>query len=293
MMLVRDLQATTLLSQPVGEPVGKSVAEPLDAPVITWEKLPVDFILPDDPVDNLNQYPIADALTQILNLAGFLKGNAFTFMNYGLIATVNGKTIAKAPDWAYVPNVTVSREEIVRSYTPYLEGDVPLIVLEIISATDGGEYSKQRETPMGKWYFYEQVLKVPYYGIFEPDSGDFELYRLGNAGTYDRVLMEESGRYWIEGLNLTIAAWKGTLDRRTGYWLRFWDQDGTLLPWFSEVFEMTQQELEQTQQELGQAQQELGQTQQELGQTQQELVDEKSRADRLAAKLRSLGIEPD
>jgi Putative restriction endonuclease len=287
-MLVRDLQAATL-----SQPSSDSASESLDAPVITWEKLPVDFILPDDPVDNLNQYPIADALSEILRSSNLLKANAFTFMNYGLIATVNGKTIAKAPDWAYVPNVTVSREEIVRSYTPYLEGDVPTIVLEIISATDGGEYSKKRETPMGKWYFYEQVMKVPYYAIFEPDSGDFELYRLDRSGTYDRVLMEESGRYWIEGLNLTIAAWKGTRDRRSGYWLRFWDSEGTLLPWLPEILEMNQQELGQTQQVLGQTQEELGQTQEQLGQTQQQLADEKSRADRLAAKLRSLGIEPD
>ncbi len=273
--LAQDLKTTTLSSKPLSE----TLAEPLDAPVITWEKLPADFILPDDPVDNLNQYPIADGLTEILRLAGLLKENAFTFMNYGLIATVNGKTIAKAPDWAYVPNVTSSRDDIVRSYTPHLDGDVPLIVLEIISATDGGEYSKQRETPMGKWYFYEQVLKVPYYAIFEPDSGDFELYCLGSSGTYDRVLMEESGRYWIEGLNLTIAAWKGTRDRRQGYWLRFWDSEGTLLPWLPEILETTQQE--------------LGQTQQELEQTQQELAEEKALAARLAAKLRSLGIEPD
>ncbi len=280
--LLQDLKTATLSSKPLSE----TLAERLDAPVITWEKLPDDFILPDDPVDNLNQYPIADALSKILYLSGLMKENSYTFMNYGLIATVNGKTIAKAPDWAYVPNVTVSRDDIVRSYTPYLEGDVPLIVLEIISETDGGEYSKQLETPMGKWYFYEQVLKVPYYGIFEPDSGDFELYRLGDSGTYDRVLMEESGRYWIEGLNLTIAAWKGAYDRRQGYWLRFWDPEGKLLPWLSEVYETKQQELEQTQQELEQ-------TQQELEQTQQELSEEKALAARLAAKLRSLGIEPD
>lgn len=273
--LIEDVKAATLNS----EQHSQTLAERLDAPVIIWEKLPDHIILPDDPVDNLNQYPIADALNKILYLSGLMKENSYTFMNYGLIATVNGKTIAKAPDWAYVPNVRVSREEIVRSYTPYLEGDVPLIVLEIISETDGGEYSKQLETPMGKWYFYEQVLKVPYYGIFEPDSGDFELYRLGSSGTYDRVLMEESGRYWIEGLNLTIAAWKGTYDRRYGYWLRFWDPEGRLLPLPSEVLETKQQELEQTQQELGQAQ--------------QELAKEKALADRLAAKLRSLGIEPD
>jgi Putative restriction endonuclease len=242
------------------------------SPVITWEKLPDDFILPDDPVDNINQNPIANALSDTLSLAGFISETAFTCTDYGLIATVNGKTIAKAPDWAYVPHIKVSREVIERSYTPYLEGDVPTIVIEIISATDGGEYSKQLEKPMGKWYFYEQVLKVPYYGIFEPSSGDFELYRLGDLGLYDRVLMEESGRYWIEGMNLAIAAWKGQRDYRNGYWLRFWDGNDNLLPWSNEVIETAEIKLIQTRQALDQ---------------------EKARADRLTERLRSLGIDPE
>jgi Uma2 family endonuclease len=257
-MLAQDFNAATLTRSTV------------DLPVITWEKLPDDFILPDDPVDNIHQNPIANALSETLSLAGLLSETAFTCTDYGLIATVNGKVIAKAPDWAYIPNITVSREEIDRSYTPYLEGDVPTIVIEVISATDGGEYSKQLETPMGKWRFYEQILKVPYYGIFEPSSGDFEVYRLGQSGTYDRLPIEESGRYWIEGLNLTIAAWKGKHHQRNGYWLRFWDSAGTLLPLSTEIIATAQQQLSRTQQNFDQ---------------------EKARADRLAARLQELGID--
>ncbi len=33
---------------------------------ITWEKLPEDFILPDDPADNIHQPPLAAALTDSL-----------------------------------------------------------------------------------------------------------------------------------------------------------------------------------------------------------------------------------
>jgi Uma2 family endonuclease len=238
---------------------------PLHFPVITWKKLPDDFILPDDPVDNINQNPIANALSETLSLAGFLTETAFTCTDYGMIAIVNGKPIAKAPDWAYVPKISVPRENIERSYTPYLDGEVPTIVIEIISATDGGEYSKQMTTPIGKWVFYEQILKVPYYGIFEPSSGDLEVYRLDGTGHYDRVPMEESGRYWIEPMNLTIAAWIGKRDQRNGYWLRFWDRDGQLLPWSQEVIEQTQSKLEQ----------------------------ETQRADRLAARLRALGLDAD
>lgn len=32
-------------------------------PIVTWEALPADFILPDDPVENIQQPAIAAALT--------------------------------------------------------------------------------------------------------------------------------------------------------------------------------------------------------------------------------------
>ncbi|MDJ0662036.1 MAG: HigA family addiction module antitoxin [Crocosphaera sp.] len=37
---------------------------------IKWEKLPKDFILPDDPVDNIHQPALAAALTDSLNDIG-------------------------------------------------------------------------------------------------------------------------------------------------------------------------------------------------------------------------------
>lgn len=45
---------------------------------ITWEKLPDDFQLPDDPVDNIYQPALAAALTESLNQAGKLPENALT-----------------------------------------------------------------------------------------------------------------------------------------------------------------------------------------------------------------------
>lgn len=45
---------------------------------ITWEKLPDDFVLDDEPVDNINQPIIAASLTQSLDIAGKLPSNALT-----------------------------------------------------------------------------------------------------------------------------------------------------------------------------------------------------------------------
>jgi hypothetical protein len=67
---------------------------------VRWEKLPDDFGLPDDPVDNIAQPALAAALTDALITTGWLSAKALTTTNYGLCATANGKGVVKAPDWA-------------------------------------------------------------------------------------------------------------------------------------------------------------------------------------------------
>ncbi len=98
---------------------------------------------------------------------GRVTPKTLTSTNYGICATLDGKTVVKAPDWAYIANITTTREEIFRSYTPHLQGEIPSIVMEFLSDSEGGEYSTKPTYPPGKWFFYEQVLQVSYYAIFD------------------------------------------------------------------------------------------------------------------------------
>ena len=120
---------------------------------ITWELLPEDFVLEDEPVDHVNQPSLAAALTESLQLGGKLPETALATTNYGICATVNNKIVIKAPDWAYIPKITVSREEVQRSYTPHKQGEIPIVVMEFLSDTNGSEYSSKRTFPPGKWFF--------------------------------------------------------------------------------------------------------------------------------------------
>jgi len=201
---------------------------------ITWEKLPDDFVLDDEPVDNLNQPSLAAALTESLEIAGKLPANALITTNYGICATVNQKMVVKAPDWAYVPSIRVPREEVKRSYTPRLQGDIPAIVMEFLSDTEGGEYSSKPTYPPGKWFFYQRVLEVPNYVIFEPDAGELEVYQLDDSAQYQLQNPDANNRYWIAQLGVFLGVWQGTRENRTGYWLRWWDENGELLLWGSE-----------------------------------------------------------
>ncbi|WP_017306926.1 Uma2 family endonuclease [Spirulina subsalsa] len=229
---------------------------------ITWEKLPDDYVLPDDPVDNIQQPALAFALTESLARAGRLWAQTLATTNYGICATVNGKIVVKAPDWCYVAHISVPVEDVLRSYTPQLQGERPTVVMEFLSDNDGHEYSNKPTYPPGKWFFYEQILQVPYYVIFNPYSGQIEVYRL-ESERYTLQTANSEGRYWIEPMGLFIGVWQGTRENFNAYWLRWWDERGELLLWGAEQIE---QERERAQQE-------------------------RERAERLAARLRALGVD--
>ncbi len=253
---------------------------------IRWEKLPDDFILPDDPVDNITQPLLAAALTDSLQVAGKLSPQSITPTNYGICATVNDKVVVKAPDWALIPEVTVSRDQIERSYTPQLQGEMPTIVMEFLSETEGAEYSIKPTYPPGKWFFYEQVLQVPNYVIFEPMAGILELYRLDESGTYKLQELNENQRCWIPEIQLFLGIWQGSRDQRTGYWLRWWDEAGTLLLW---GFELAQQEHQRAETERQRAE-----TERQRAETERQRAEtERQRAERLIEQLRAAGLEPE
>lgn len=259
---------TALSSSPAANPaISPSPAGHIAAHNIqvTWEKLPDDFVLPDDPVDNINQPPLAAALTESLELAGKLSDITLTPTNYGICATLDGQFVIKAPDWAFVPAIRVPRTEVERSYTPQLQGELPLIVMEFTSDEDGKEYSVKPTYPPGKWLFYEQILRVPHYVIFHPGTGLIEVYQFNEAGRYVVQPPDENNRYRIAELDLALGVWQGSRESRTGFWLRWWDADGNLLLWGIERVEQERHRAEQ----------------------------ERQRAERLAAQLRAAGLEPE
>jgi Uma2 family endonuclease len=209
---------------------------------IQWEKLPDDFKLPDDPVENIHHPLLASALREMLDLAGFINPDMLIGSNFGICATVNGKIVIKAPDWFYVPSVLpIPVGMIRRSYTPHTEGEVPAVVMEFLSDTEQGEYSSKSTYPYGKWYFYERILQVPVYVIFDSPEGTLEVHFL-STGHYELQQPDANQRYWIESMGLFLGVWHGTKSQVTGYWLRWWDASGQMLLWGEE---RVQQSLQQ------------------------------------------------
>jgi Uma2 family endonuclease len=249
------------------------------APIITWEALPADFVLSNDPVENIQQPPLAAALTDALGANGCIQPEMLMGSNFGLVATINKKIVVKAPDWFYVPQVhPIAAGTLRRSYTPILEGEPVAVVMEFLSNEEGGELSVRSTPPYGKLHFYEQILQVPTYVTFDPYEPNLEVRCLQN-GHYVIQEANPQGRVWISELDLFLGIWTGERLQQTTNWLRWWDKSDNLLLWSAEQAE---QERQRAQQEYQRAEKERQRAQQEY-----------QRAEKLAAKLRELGIDPD
>jgi Putative restriction endonuclease len=221
---------------------------------ITWDKLPNDFVLPDDPVENIQQPFLAAALTEALGTAGLIKLDMLIASNFGLVSTVNQKTVVKAPDWLYVPKAYPVTGIVRRSYTPNLEGEPVAVVMEFLSDTETGEYSSRPTYPYGKLYYYEHILKVPTYATFDPAIPVLEVRQLED-GQYTLQTPDQNQRFWIPELNLWLGLWHGERLGITTHWLRWWDEAGNLLLWSLEKAEQERQRADQERQRADQEQQ--------------------------------------
>jgi Uma2 family endonuclease len=182
----------------------------------------------------------------------------------------------KAPDWFYVPNVAPTPPgEYRRSYVLWEEGVAPLIVVEFVSG-DGSE-ERDRTFGTGKFWVYEQGIRVPYYAIYEVYLSRVEVYLL-HGDHYELVPANERGRFPIAPLGVELGIWPGHYLNQEAPWLRWWDAQGQLLPTPEERAEQERQRAEQEQQRAEQERQRAEQAEQ--------------RAQRLAERLRDAGIDP-
>jgi Uma2 family endonuclease len=172
-------------------------------------------------------------------------------------------------------------------------GHYPDIIIEILSD------STAKTDKTTKKELYERTFRTPDYFIFDPsESESFEGWHLGNSH-YQAIALNDRGWLWSESLQLWLGLWEGEIERLNGSWLRFFDQEGDLILLPSEFaaieteranreFDRANQESERANQEFQRANQAL-----ELAQAESQRAElEKQRGDRLAEKLRQLGIEP-
>jgi Uma2 family endonuclease len=193
---------------------------------------------------------------------------------------------AEAPDWFYVPNLPPTIDGYRRSYVLWREHMAPFIALEF--ASGNGDEERDR-TPLavaadgittkpGKFWVYERIIRIPYYGIYEIKTGNLEVYHLIDFA-YRRIEPNERGHYPIPLLEVELGLWQGSYQNQEMLWLRWWDLQGNLLLIGSEQVEIERARTEQERQRAEQAERKAEQAER--------------KATQLADRLRAMGIDPD
>ncbi|NEP36526.1 Uma2 family endonuclease [Moorena sp. SIO3B2] len=208
---------------------------------------------------------------------------------------------AEAPDWFYVPNVPPQLDgKIRRSYVVWREHIAPLIALEFASGNGDEERDKtplslstQGEvTKPGKFWVYEQIIRIPYYGIYQINNGSLEVYTLV-SGFYQKLTPNERGHYYISPLGVELGLWQGSYQNQTQLWLRWWDEQGNLLLIGDERAVLERERAEQERQRAEQERQRAEQAESIVEQERQRTQAALARAARLAEQLRAAGIDPE
>jgi len=162
---------------------------------------------------------------------------------------------AEAPDWFYVPNVPpLLNGEIRRSYVIWREYISPLIALEFASGNGEEERDSTPSSPdskqkPGKFWVYERIINIPYYGIYEIKNQKLEVYHLVD-GVYHLLAPNERGHYPIGRLGVELGLWVGNYQNQHQCWLRWWDLEGNLLLTGAERAEVEKQRADKIEQSV-------------------------------------------
>jgi len=165
----------------------------------------------------------------------------------------------KRPDWFAVVGVSrlFDQRELRLSYVMWQEIIAPLVMVELLSPKtekeDLGRTLREVNQPPTKWEVYERIVRVPYYIIFDRYTDKLQAFQLV-ADRYEEIDVS-SGKIWMPGIELGLGLWQGSFEGIERLWLRWYDSTGN---WVLTPVEK-----------------------------------ERKRGDKLAAKLRELGINPD
>ncbi len=210
----------------------------------------------DTPVDNELQELIPSLLKSILRMLWEERMDWFFGIDMAIYSNPEQPPIV--PDGFLSLNVERVFDEDLRrlSYLLWDEKVPPILVLEVVSTTPGGEYTT-------KLLEYAK-MGVLYYVIYNPKrrrKARLEIYKLQNA-SYE---LQTANPLWMPEIGVGIGCERASYDGAIGEWLYWYDEKNQRYP-----------------------------TPYEQAKLDRDRADtESQRADRLAAQLRALGIEPE
>jgi Uma2 family endonuclease len=162
----------------------------------------------------------------------------------------------RGPDFFAVLDVPKGER---KSWVVWDEGKAPDVIIELLS-----ESTAQQDKTIKK-LIYQNQLRIPEYFWYDPFAPDDWQGCQLVGGSYQALNLIKDHYYVSEKLNLALVRWSGDYEGVKAVWLRWVTLDGKLLPTKSERLRQAEDRAEQAQ----------------------------AQAEKLAAKLREMGINPD
>lgn len=212
----------------------------------------------EEPVDNLFSAKQQRLLVEPLYTAWQKERPFLADANVGVFSGIHLPPLV--PDMFLSMDVRVGDEDWWltenRSYFLWVHGKPPEVVVEVVSNRKGGELGRKMRD-------YAR-MGVPYYVVYDPEPVSIQSQPLI---VYQLVVGEYLPRpdYQLAKLGLSLRLWDGTFENGQAVWLRWADSEGNLIPTGAELSEQARARAEQAE----------------------------GRAERMAAKLRELGIDPE
>ncbi len=253
---------------------GAAMVFPLHSPVLpSTEELPCSD---DTPVDNEDQNLLPNLLLLSLGLIWGGRWDWFFAVDMAVYHTTGPNPRVPVVPEGFL-SLGVERRKggkSRRSYATWEEQDtVPILVLEMVSHRPNDEYTDKLALC--------QRLGVLYYLVYNPEfwrrdhHQPFELYKLV-AGQYQLQLGEP---YWMPEVGLGIGRGRQTISGLEQEVLLWYDSASQPYPW--------------PEQALVDLRSQLWAERQQAEAEYQRAEAERQRAERLAAYVRSLGVDPD
>ena len=170
-----------------------------------------------------------ELLRQTFRPPTYEAGNIFTASDLNLYYDLRHPQWYKRPDWFAVLGVPrlYDEQDLRLSYVVWQEGVYPFVAIELLSPgtekEDLGHTLREVSQPPNKWTVYEQILRIPYYFVFNRYTDELQAFGLVRE-SYQPLSGEGAG-VWLEKAQLGLGLWQGNYQGINRQWLRWYDRD--------------------------------------------------------------------
>jgi Uma2 family endonuclease len=285
-------------------------------------ELDISHIVTEDnkPVDNFQSEEQQRLLVEPLYISPVLPRPFLAAANVGLFYQLRAEPIVpdaflslgvqRAADFSQKKN---------RSYFVWEFGKVPDVCIEVVSNKYGNELTLSKRAQaegitMSKKDIYA-LIGVRYYVVFDPlqliqreadmNGALLRVWVISPEGYTELTsldgITDVGASIWLNGVGLGLTLWLGEYEESISrLWLRWCDQSGQVIPTGTEAMEI-QRQLTETERQLTEAERQRAESEHQRAEAERQRAESEhqhvmlanERVERLADRLRSLGVNPD